>query len=176
MTIDLLGAYTLLAQYGHLCDTGQFDEWLKLFAPHCSYYVKPRENEDLGLPACIMYCDSRAMLEDRIDALREANKFNIHTDRHLIGLPRIAAEHAGGLEIEAPFAVYQTDQVLVVRLGEEEGGEALKEPHVKEFDITGRPMRNWVAVEPKGVESDDQLKRWIDLALKFVKTLRAKEK
>ena len=42
--------------------------------------------------------------------------------------------------------------------------------------FTGKPMRNWVAVEPGGVEDDDQLKRWIDLALKFVKTLPAKEK
>ena len=31
---------------------------------------------------------------------------------------------------------------LVVRLGKDEGEEALKERHVKEFDITGRPMRN----------------------------------
>ena len=34
----------------------------------------------------------------------------------------------------------------------------------------------FAAVEPKGVESDDQLTGWIDLALKFVKTLPAKEK
>src|SRR5579859_4209900 len=61
---------------------------------------------------------------------------------------------------------------LIARLGPDEGEAALLEPHVRAFDITGRPMRNWVAVEPGGVE-DDQLKRWIDLALKFVKTLRA---
>jgi hypothetical protein len=42
-----------------------------------------------------------------------------------------------------------------VRLGPDEGEEALKEPHVKEFDITGRPMRNWVLVEPEGVEDDE---------------------
>jgi len=65
---------------------------------------------------------------------------------------------------------------LIVRLGPEEGGEALKEPHVKEFDITGRPMRNWVLVEPEGVEDDDQLKDWIERATRFVKTLPAKEK
>ena len=51
----------------------------------------PRENYDRGLPAALIFCDSRAMLEDRIRALREANKYNIHTDRHLIGLPRIVA-------------------------------------------------------------------------------------
>src|SRR3954454_768733 len=65
---------------------------------------------------------------------------------------------------------------LVVRLGKAEGEEALKEPHVKEFDITGRPMRNWVLVEPEGVEDDEQLSAWIQRALKFVKALPAKEK
>ena len=40
---------------------------------------------------------------------------------------------------------------LVVRLGEDQGEEALKEPHVKEFDFTGRPMKGWAMVEPEGV-------------------------
>ena len=64
---------------------------------------------------------------------------------------------------------------LIARLGPDEGAEALKEPHVKEFDITGRPMRNWVLVEPVGVQ-DDQLSAWIQRAVKFVRTLPAKEK
>jgi 3-phenylpropionate/cinnamic acid dioxygenase small subunit len=38
---------------------------------------------------------------------REANKYNTHTDRHVIGLPRILD---GDLLAGAPFAVYQTDQ------------------------------------------------------------------
>jgi TfoX/Sxy family transcriptional regulator of competence genes len=63
---------------------------------------------------------------------------------------------------------------LIVRLGQDEGDEALKEPHVKEFDITGRPMRNWVLVEPEGVEHDNQLSGWIQRAVKFVRTLPAK--
>ena len=63
---------------------------------------------------------------------------------------------------------------LIVRLGPEEGGEALKEPHVKEFDITGRPMKGWVLVAPQGVEDDDQLRGWVRRGVKFVKTLPAK--
>jgi TfoX/Sxy family transcriptional regulator of competence genes len=63
---------------------------------------------------------------------------------------------------------------LIVRLGEEDGEDALKEPHVKVFDITGRPMRNWVLVEPEGVEDDDQLKDWIQRAVKFVGKLPGK--
>ena len=65
---------------------------------------------------------------------------------------------------------------LIARLSPDEGKKALREPHVRAFDITGRPMRNWVAVEPGGVEDDDQLKGWINLALKFVKALPVKEK
>src|SRR5207249_7873782 len=65
---------------------------------------------------------------------------------------------------------------LIVRLGSEEGDEALREPHVKEFDITGRAMKGWVLVEPQGVEDDDQLKGWIQRATRFVKTLPGKDK
>ena len=44
---------------------------------------------------------------------------------------------------------------LIVRLGDEQGDEALLEPHVKEFDITGRAMKGWVLVAPKGIEDDE---------------------
>ena len=64
---------------------------------------------------------------------------------------------------------------LIVRLGPDEGDEALKEPHVKEFDITGRPMKGWVLVEPEGVKGDDQLAGWIQRAVMFVGALPAKE-
>ena len=112
MNADPLAVMALLAAYGALLDLGQYDDWLALFAAECRYEVVPRENYDAGLPAALMLCDSRGMLEDRIMALREANKFNIHTDRHLIGLPRFV----GALEIEAPFAVYQSDEEGETRL------------------------------------------------------------
>ena len=113
MKIDRAAVHDLLAEYGALIDLAKFDEWLDLFAEECRYQVLPRENFDRGLPAALVYCDSRAMLEDRIRALREANKYNIHIDRHVIGLPRI---FDNGLEVEAPFAVYQTDQEGETRL------------------------------------------------------------
>jgi hypothetical protein len=63
---------------------------------------------------------------------------------------------------------------LIARLGPDEGEAALREPHVRAFDITGRPMRNWVVVEPEGVEDDDQLIGWIQRAAKFVGKLPKK--
>ena len=63
---------------------------------------------------------------------------------------------------------------LIARLGPNNYEEAMMEPHVREFDITGRAMRNWVAVEPDGVEDDNQLNGWIERATKFVRTLPKK--
>ena len=63
---------------------------------------------------------------------------------------------------------------LIARLGPDEGEAALREPHVRAFDITRRPMRNWVAVEPEGVVDDNPLQDWIQRAEEFVGTLPAK--
>src|SRR5262245_60640236 len=65
-------------------------------------------------------------------------------------------------------------ELLIVRLGPEEGEEALKEPHVRVFDITGRPMKGWILVAPDGVATEDQLSDWLQRAEKFVETLPAK--
>src|SRR3954454_1713989 len=65
---------------------------------------------------------------------------------------------------------------LIVRLGPEEGEEALKEPHVSEFNITGRSMKGWVLVAPEGVEADEELSGWVRRAVKLVGALPAKEK
>ena len=107
---DRLALYDLYAAYGGLIDAAEWDAWLGLFAVACRYQIIPRENAELGLPAGLIFCDSRAVLEDRIMALREANKYNIHWDRHVIGLPRMLREAGAELLVEAPFAVYQSDQ------------------------------------------------------------------
>ena len=63
---------------------------------------------------------------------------------------------------------------LIVRLGPDEGERALSEPHVRHFDVTGRPMKGWVMVEPDGIDSDAQLRDWLERAGNFVRTLPAK--
>src|SRR5262245_17214963 len=63
---------------------------------------------------------------------------------------------------------------LIVRLDPDDYDDALKEPFVKVFDITGRPMKGWVLVESGGIQDDQQLKDWIGRAVVFVSKLRAK--
>lgn len=63
---------------------------------------------------------------------------------------------------------------LIVRVGPKQYFDALKEPFVREFDITGRAMTGWVTVGSERIEDDDQLQEWTDRAVKFVKTLPTK--
>jgi TfoX/Sxy family transcriptional regulator of competence genes len=63
---------------------------------------------------------------------------------------------------------------MIVRLGPDESDGALKETHVREFDITRKPMKGWIMVEPDGVEDESQVKEWVQRATKFVRTLPKK--
>ena len=65
-------------------------------------------------------------------------------------------------------------EALIVRLGPEEAGRALAEPHTRVFDLTGRPMKAWVLVEPKGLANDDQLGKWVDRAAHWASSLPPK--
>ena len=62
---------------------------------------------------------------------------------------------------------------LILRLGEQAAAAALEEPLVRPFDITGRPMRGWVMVEPPGAEGD-ALERWLALAQAYAESLPPK--
>lgn len=65
-------------------------------------------------------------------------------------------------------------EFLILRLGSEAYHNALGEPFVREFDITGRSMTGWVMVHPDGFADDAELASWIERAVRFVKTLPAK--
>src|SRR5210317_561585 len=65
-------------------------------------------------------------------------------------------------------------EFLILRLGQDKAEDALKLPHIRPFDITGRPMKGWVMVAQGGFKSDKELKNWLDQTRKFVETLPAK--
>jgi TfoX/Sxy family transcriptional regulator of competence genes len=64
--------------------------------------------------------------------------------------------------------------LLILRLGEDKSKNALALPHVRPFDITGKPMKGWVMVADDGCKSDPELKAWLDQAKEFVRTLPKK--
>jgi TfoX/Sxy family transcriptional regulator of competence genes len=65
-------------------------------------------------------------------------------------------------------------EALMARVGPEAYEKALRRPHARPMDFTGRPMKGYVFVDPPGYEDDRDLKRWADESLKFVATLPEK--
>ena len=63
---------------------------------------------------------------------------------------------------------------LMVRVGPGQFEEALKLPHARPMDFTGRPMKGMIYVEPAGIDSDGRLKEWVNRGMKFVSTLPPK--
>ena len=63
---------------------------------------------------------------------------------------------------------------LILRIGEENYNKALALPHVRPFDITGKPMKGWVMVEQEGFKADNDLASWLNQAKEFVNTLPPK--
>ncbi len=63
---------------------------------------------------------------------------------------------------------------LIVRVGPDAYEAALRRPHVKVFDMTGRPMAGWVMVAPEGCSTDDTLRQWVQEGVAFALTLPAK--
>jgi 3-phenylpropionate/cinnamic acid dioxygenase small subunit len=99
---DLYGAYE-----DALAD-GVSDRWPQLFTEDCLYRVIPRENYEAGLPASFMYAESRAMLTDRVLALRETTVYAPRTIRRLVTMPCLRAIDTDGMHLTADFALFQT--------------------------------------------------------------------
>lgn len=60
---------------------------------------------------------------------------------------------------------------LMFRVGEAAASTALEEPGARPMDITGRPLKGMVFVDPTVIEDDETLENWIARALDFVRTL-----
>lgn len=99
----------LHAAYGHCIDDDRLESWPGFFTDECEYQIIPRENEDLGLPAAIMFCDNRRMLVDRVVALRKANIYPAHYSRHVLGPPMLlAGDEDGGWCCRTSYLLLQT--------------------------------------------------------------------
>lgn len=60
---------------------------------------------------------------------------------------------------------------LVVRVGPDANDNALKEPHTRPMNFTGRPMKGYIYVSPDGVKTPAQLRKWLIRGLTFVASL-----
>jgi 3-phenylpropionate/cinnamic acid dioxygenase small subunit len=101
-------------------DSNRLEDWPGFFLDQCLYKVTTADNHEKGYQAGLIYADSRAMLEDRIAALREANIYERQRYRHILGMPLIAGEADGVVTAETSFLVVRTmrdGQMMVFAAG-----------------------------------------------------------
>lgn len=63
---------------------------------------------------------------------------------------------------------------LMVRVGRESYEAALREPHTREMDFTGRPLRGFVYVSAEGLTSDGDLRAWVERGARYAESLPGK--
>ena len=95
--------------YARLLDDDRLEEWPALFVERCVYKVIPRENWHREPKLAILFCDSRAMMMDRVRSLRTANIYNLHYPRHTVTNVEVIAARGDEYEVTAAYTVYQTD-------------------------------------------------------------------
>jgi len=103
----------LNARYADAIDADRLEAWPDFFLDDSRYRITTAENVARDLPLSIMYAASRAMLRDRVTALREANVYEGQRYRHVLGTPLIIAVEADGLRARTSFMVAR-----VMRTGE----------------------------------------------------------
>jgi anthranilate 1,2-dioxygenase small subunit/terephthalate 1,2-dioxygenase oxygenase component beta subunit len=106
MNIDLqLKVQDLNARYAEAIDDDRLETWPDFFVDTCHYLVTTAENVAQGFPIGLMFATSRAMLRDRIKALREANVYEAQRYRHILGTPIIEEDGANTVQARTGFMV-----------------------------------------------------------------------
>jgi anthranilate 1,2-dioxygenase small subunit/terephthalate 1,2-dioxygenase oxygenase component beta subunit len=104
----LLRVAALNAAYAAAIDADRLEEWPEFFIEDGFYRVTTAENHRRGMAAGAIYADSRAMLHDRVFALRRANIYERQSYRHIIGLPMLLGTEGEATLAEAAFVVVRT--------------------------------------------------------------------
>ena len=106
------GQLTEIATLNGACaaaiDSGRLEDWPGFFLDRCLYKITTADNHERGYQAGLIYADSRAMLVDRIAALRQANIYERQRYRHILGMPLISSDADGTITAETSFLVVRT--------------------------------------------------------------------
>lgn len=109
MTDAMVAIARAQASYVRAIDTDNLEAWPDFFTDPCLYQITSADNYRRGMPAGLIWANTRGMLKDRVSALREANIYERHSYRHILGQPAVLSESAGSgvreADSETPFLV-----------------------------------------------------------------------
>lgn len=102
-----------------------------------------------------------------------------HRVRDLIAAQASVSERTmfGGLAflVDGHLAVAASGQGgLMVRVEPDDTDALVAEPHVRPFEMRGRPMKGWLRVDQNGVRDRSQLEHWVSLGVSTARSLPTK--
>ena len=100
-----LAILDLNARYSQAIDDNRLEVWPGFFTETARYIVTTAENLDRGLPLGMIYATSRAMLQDRVRSLREANIYESQRYRHVVGVPLLESAQDGATRACTSFII-----------------------------------------------------------------------
>jgi anthranilate 1,2-dioxygenase small subunit len=135
----------LLYRYAEALDDGGLEQWPEAFVEGGQYRLIPRENHERHLPVCLILCTSRAMMEDRVVAIRKACVYTPHVCRHLYTNVRVGKVEEGRAVAKANHAVYRTTEdgeTVLLSVGRVEARVVLEpEPRFERMDVVFETFR-----------------------------------
>lgn len=107
VTSDQLVAISQLQnRYARCIDADRLEDWPDFFTDDGFYSVTSAENHRAGLPAGLIWLDGIGMIRDRVTALRDANIYERHAYRHILGQPYVdGRDEHGDTRVETSFFV-----------------------------------------------------------------------
>jgi anthranilate 1,2-dioxygenase small subunit len=91
--------------YARCIDSGRLEVWPDFFEDDCVYKITTADNYAQGLEAGVIFANSKGMLRDRVASLREANIYERHIYRHVLGQPWIVSQQGNEIRSETSFFV-----------------------------------------------------------------------
>lgn len=98
-------------------------------------------------------------------------------EAHIGGNPDVVAKKMfGGIAFmnNGNMAVGVSKDELMVRVGLDGYEEAIAEPGVRDFDMSGKRMKGWVLVDSQSISDDRDLHDWVDVGMRFAASLPPK--
>ena len=106
-------------------------------------------------------------LASRIECILEEKKVNFHSKKMMGGLTFMVDD-------KMCLGIVKDD--LMARVGIENYEIALTKDGAKPMNFTGRTMKGYIFVSPDGIDFEEDLENWIQMALDFNPLVKASKK
>lgn len=107
LVVDRFALADLHAEYAAALDDGEFARWPSFFTEDCSYSITTKENVQRGWDLCLLSCESRGALIDRVSAIEKTMFYLPRAQRRIVSGIRVLGATPTEIRTSSSFAVFE---------------------------------------------------------------------